>query len=113
MVRLFEQRLLPLFLLAKDLDGVLELRESCSFFVNMLPPGFDMLGCCLPSLDSFLFLVEPFDLLLDSGQLLLFYNIVLPVFHLDLLELCILLNDLNWQRCPRRQLVRGTSIGLG
>jgi hypothetical protein len=30
-VRLLERRLLPLFLLAKDLDGVLELHESLLF----------------------------------------------------------------------------------
>jgi hypothetical protein len=36
-VRLFERRLLPLFLLVKDLDGVLELHKSCSFSVDVLP----------------------------------------------------------------------------
>jgi hypothetical protein len=35
-VRLFEWRLLPLFRLEKDLDGVLELHKSCSFSVNVL-----------------------------------------------------------------------------
>jgi hypothetical protein len=35
-VQLLERRLLPLLLLANDLDGVLELYESCSFSVNML-----------------------------------------------------------------------------
>jgi hypothetical protein len=35
-MQLLERRLLPLLLLANDLDGVLELYESCSFSVNML-----------------------------------------------------------------------------
>jgi hypothetical protein len=42
-VRLLKQRLLTLFLLAKDLDSVLELRESCSFSVNMMSFGFGTL----------------------------------------------------------------------
>jgi hypothetical protein len=65
-----ERRLLPLLLLVKDLNGVLELRESCSFSVNVLSFGFDTLRCCLPPCDAFLFLTEPLHLLLDSGQLL-------------------------------------------
>jgi hypothetical protein len=31
-VRLFERRFLPLFLLAKDVDGVLELHKCCSLY---------------------------------------------------------------------------------
>jgi hypothetical protein len=91
-----------LLLLAKDLDDVLELPESCSFSVNVLPSGFGALSCYLHSCDSFLFLTEPFNLLLDSSQLLLLCSFVFSVFHLDLLELYILLNDLNWRRCSRR-----------
>jgi hypothetical protein len=99
-VRLLKQRLLALFLLVKDLDGVLELCESCSFSINMLSSGFDMLSCYLPSRDSFLFLMKPLDLLLNSGQLFLFHNFifegfVLPVFNLNLLKLCVFLDDLN------------------
>jgi hypothetical protein len=45
-IQLLERRLLPLLLLAKDLDSVLELRESCSFSVNTLPSGFDALNYC-------------------------------------------------------------------
>jgi hypothetical protein len=117
-VQLLKRRLLPLLLLAKDLDGVLELRKSCSFSVNMLSSGFCMLNYWLPPLDGFLFLTEPLDLLLDSRQLLLFYSFIFkgfifPVLHLDLLEVYILLNDLNWRTCSQRLLVRGTSIGLG
>jgi hypothetical protein len=58
---------MPLFLLPKDLDGVLEICKSSSFSVNMLPSGFGALSYCLPSCDSFLFLMEPLNLLLNSG----------------------------------------------
>jgi hypothetical protein len=66
-VWLLERRVLPLFLLAKDLDGVLELHESCSFSINGLPSGFSTLSEGLPSYDSFLFLMEALDLLLNSS----------------------------------------------
>jgi hypothetical protein len=66
-VRLLERRLLPLFMLAKDLDGVLELHECCSFSIDVLSSGFGTLSCDLPSCDSFLFLTEPLDLLLNPG----------------------------------------------
>jgi hypothetical protein len=71
-MRHLKRRLLPLLLLVKDLNGVLELRESCFFSVNLLSFDFDTLSCCLPPCDAFLFLTEPLHLLLDSGQLLLF-----------------------------------------
>jgi hypothetical protein len=57
----------PLFLFVKDVNGVLELRQSCCFFVVVLPSGFGTVSCYLPSIDCLLFLIEPFDLLLDSG----------------------------------------------
>jgi hypothetical protein len=41
MVRLFERRLLPLYLLAKDVNNILELCKSCSFSVNVLSSSFD------------------------------------------------------------------------
>jgi hypothetical protein len=66
-VGLFKQRLLPLFLLVKDIDGVLELRKSFSFSIDMLPSSFGTLRCCLSFGDSFLFLSEPFDFLLNSN----------------------------------------------
>jgi hypothetical protein len=101
---------LPLFLLAKDLDGVLELREPCSFCVNVLPSDFSTLSFYLPSCDNLLFLMEPLDLLLNSSQLYLFCDFifggfVLPIFNLELLNLYIFLDDLNWRRCPWRRLV--------
>jgi hypothetical protein len=46
-VWLFEQRLLPLLLLAKDVDGVVELHISCSFSDYMLPSSFSTLSCYL------------------------------------------------------------------
>jgi hypothetical protein len=56
-----------MFLLSKDLDGVLDLHEPCLLSVYMLPFGFDALSCGLPVSDGFLFLTEPLDLLLNSG----------------------------------------------
>jgi hypothetical protein len=116
-MQMFEQRLLPLFLLMKDLNSVLELCKPCSLSFCMLPSGFGTLNCCLPRHDGFLFLMEPLNLLLDSEQLL-FYSFIfegffLPVLYLDLFELNISFDDLYWRRCPRGQLMRGTSVGLG
>jgi hypothetical protein len=64
---LFKLMLLPLFLLAKDIDCVLELYKSCSFFIDVLHSGFGTLSHCLPSSDSFLLLTKPFNLLLNSS----------------------------------------------
>jgi hypothetical protein len=80
---------------------------SLTLSVNMLPFGFSAPNYCLAPCDDFLFLTKPLDLLLDSTQLLLFYSFVFKgfiflVLHLNLLELCIILNDLNWRRCPQR-----------
>jgi hypothetical protein len=61
-VWLLEWRLLPLLLQAKDLNVVLELRESCSFFVDVLPSSFSTIRCCWSPCDGFLFLSEPLDL---------------------------------------------------
>jgi hypothetical protein len=98
-IQWLERRLFPLLLLAKDLDSVLELHESCSFSVDVLPSGFGMLNCYMPPSDGFLFLTEPLDLLLDSGQLLFcsfsFEGVVFPIFNLNLLELSIVLDGLN------------------
>jgi hypothetical protein len=67
MVRLFKRMLLPLFLLAKDVNGVLELRKSCTFSIDALPSGLGALSHYLPFGINFLFLVEPFEILLNSG----------------------------------------------
>jgi hypothetical protein len=45
MVQLFEQSLLPLSLLAKDLDSVLELYKPHSLSIYMLASVFGTLGC--------------------------------------------------------------------
>jgi hypothetical protein len=66
-MQLSERRLLPLLLLVKDLNVVLEFRESCPFSVNVLSSGFGMLSCYLPSCDDILFLTEPLNLLLNPG----------------------------------------------
>jgi hypothetical protein len=66
-VWLFEWRLLPMLLLAKDLDIVLELCEPCPLSVYMLPSGFVTLSCGLPMSDGFLFLTEPCNILLNPG----------------------------------------------
>jgi hypothetical protein len=98
-VRLLKRRLLPLLLLAEDLDIVLEFCKSCPLPVNVLPSSFDPLGHCLPPHDDFLFLVEPLNFLLDPGQLFLlcsfiFKVFIFPVFYLDFLKLDIALDDL-------------------
>jgi hypothetical protein len=66
-IRLLEWRLLPLLLLAKDLDIVLKLYESCPFSIDVLPSSFGMLSCCILPCNGFLFLIEPLDFLLDPG----------------------------------------------
>jgi hypothetical protein len=117
-VRGFERRLLPLFLAAQDLNSVLELRKSCSFYVYALPPCFDMLDYCLPPRDRFLFLTEPFNFLLDSEQHFLFcgfflISFLLLVLYLILLDLNISLDDLYRRRCPQGGMVCSASIGFG
>jgi hypothetical protein len=66
-VWLFEHRLLPLFLLANDLDSVLEIYEPCSLSIYLLPSDFDVLSCGLPASYSFLFLMKVLNLLLNPG----------------------------------------------
>jgi hypothetical protein len=93
-----------LVLLEKDLNSVLELCKSCSLCVDVLFASFGVLSYCLPPHDGFLFLSEPLDLLLDSNQLLfcdiVFESFIFPVFHLYLLEVYVVLDYLNRQRCP-------------
>jgi hypothetical protein len=102
-MRLLERWLLSLLLLAKDVDVVLKLYESCHFSVNVLPLGFHTLSCCLPPCDGFLLVAEPLDLLLDFGKFFLLYSftfetLIFPIFYLDLLEIHIALDDLYWRR---------------
>jgi hypothetical protein len=100
-VQLLKRRLLPLLLMADDLNIVLEFYKPFPLPINVLPPGFSALGRCLSSHDGFLFLTEPLNLLLDSEQLLLFSSLIsggffLLVLQLDLFELHVFLDDLNW-----------------
>jgi hypothetical protein len=87
--------------------------------VDVLPLSFGVLSYYLSSHDGFLFLHEPLYFLLDPDQFLLLYysfdflGFLIPVLHLDLIELGVIMNDLNWRRCPWRCLVWSTSIGLG
>jgi hypothetical protein len=67
MVRLIEWRLLPLILLGKDLDGVLELCEAHSLSVYVLHSSLIVLSCGLPASDGFLFLVKALNLLLNPS----------------------------------------------
>jgi hypothetical protein len=60
MLCLTQRWILPLLLLAKDVDGVLQFYEPGTFPVNVLPSSFDVLGGCLFSHDGLLFLSEPF-----------------------------------------------------
>jgi hypothetical protein len=66
-VWLFEQRLLALLLLAKDLDCLLKLCESGPFSFIVLPSCFSPPGHCFPSGDGLLFLTESFDLLVHPS----------------------------------------------
>jgi hypothetical protein len=67
MVRLFERRLLPLLLLAKDFYGVVELFKPRSLSIYMLPSSFSMLSYGLPTSDGLLFLVKVLNLLMNPS----------------------------------------------
>jgi hypothetical protein len=54
-------------LLAEDVQVVLHLCKPRTLFVDVLPTSFGTLHGGLPSQDVFLFLLEPPNLLLDSG----------------------------------------------
>jgi hypothetical protein len=57
--------------------------------------SFGALHCSLPSQDGFLFLPEPINLLLDSGEFLflyccyLFFSLLIPIIDLDMIKVCI------------------------
>jgi hypothetical protein len=117
-VLVFERRLLPLFLVVKGLNGLLEICKSCSFSVDVLPSSFNTLNYCLPPPDGFMFLMKPLNLLLDSEQLFLFCSFFfkgffLPLLYLDLLDLDVSVNDLYWLWYPWGCMVWDTSVGLG
>jgi hypothetical protein len=66
----------------------------------MLPMSLDVLDCSLPSHDRLLFLPEPLNFLLDSGQLFLlccyffFFSFFIPIMDLDLIKLYLSLHYL-------------------
>jgi hypothetical protein len=97
---MIERGLLSLLLLAKDIDSILQLRELHPLSVDMMYMSFGVLYDGLPFYDGFLFLSEPLYFLLNPGQLLLFccgfvlFGFLVPILHLDLVELSITLNIL-------------------
>jgi hypothetical protein len=85
--------LLSLLLLAKDVDGILQFYEPCSFSDNVLSMSFSALSDYLPSHDGFLLLLEVFYLLLYPDQLFLLccsfvlFCFLIPVLHQHLIKL--------------------------
>jgi hypothetical protein len=67
MVRLFERRLLPLLLLAKDFYGVVEFFKPRLLSIYMLPSSFSTLSYGLPMSDGLLFLVKVLNLLMKPS----------------------------------------------
>jgi hypothetical protein len=104
---LIEQMFLPLFLLARDINNILQLCQPCSLSINVLSSGFGALRCCLPPRNEFLFLTEPLYFLLYPGQPLLLYCYFIfivffvSVLHVDLIKLDVALVGLYRRRCPR------------
>jgi hypothetical protein len=88
--------------MAKGVNVVLQLCEPCTLPVDVLSPSFDALNDCLTSNDGFLFVPEPLYFLLDPDQFLLlccsfnFLSFLIPILHLDLIELWVVMNDPNW-----------------
>jgi hypothetical protein len=88
---------MSLFLLVKDVNGILQFCQPCTLPVDVLPSSLDTLGGCLSSHDGHLFLLTPLYFLLDPDHLvvlnrgLIFFCFV-PVFDLDLVELGVALN---------------------
>jgi hypothetical protein len=54
-------------LVVEDVQVVLHLCKPPSIILDVLPTSFSALHDNLPSQDGFLFLLEPLNLLLDSG----------------------------------------------
>jgi predicted CDP-diglyceride synthetase/phosphatidate cytidylyltransferase len=107
MLPLAQKRLLPLLLLANDVDGILQLYELCPLSVDVLSVSFDALGNCLSSHNGFLFLPELLYLLLDLDQFFLlccsfvFFSFLIPFLHLNLIKLNVAMNGLCWRKCSR------------
>jgi hypothetical protein len=100
--------LLVLLLLSKDIDSVLQLREPCSLAIDVMPPSFYALSDCLVPHDGFLFLPKHLYFMLDLDQFLFFcssfdfLSFLIPILHLDLIELGVATHDLKRRRCPQR-----------
>jgi hypothetical protein len=95
---MIEQGFLSLLLVVKVIDSTLQLCELRSLSVDVLYMSFGALCDGLPSHDGFLFLPEPLYFQLNPGQLLLFccgfilFDLLIPILHLDLVELSVALN---------------------
>jgi hypothetical protein len=100
MMDMVERGSLPLLLLEKDIDSILQLRESRPLSVTMLPVGLGALHCGLPSHDGLLFLLKLLNFLLNSSQLFVlcccffFFSFFIPIMNLDLIRLCLNLDYL-------------------
>jgi hypothetical protein len=107
-----------LLLLAKDIDNILQLCELGPLFVDVLSMSFSALRDGFPSQDEFLFLPKPLYFLVNLGQLLLFwcsfilFDFLVPILHLDLVEVGVALNVLYWWEHPRGWLAWITTVGL-
>jgi hypothetical protein len=92
---LVDRSFLTLLLRMENIESVLHLCELRSLSVNILPVSFDAMDCNLSCQDGLLFLPEPLNFLLDSGQILLFYcclfslGFFIPIKDLDLVKLCV------------------------
>jgi hypothetical protein len=101
-----EQGFLSLFLLAKDIDSILQLRKSRPLSIDMLYASFGALSDGLPSHDGFLLLSKPLYFWLNPGQLLfycslIFFSFLIPILHLDLVELNVAPVISHWWEHPR------------
>jgi hypothetical protein len=76
-VRLLKLRVMPLFLLMKGVDCLLQHSQPCPFLLDLLSPCLSVQGCGLPCCDDFLLLTKSLNCLLYMGQLLFYSSFVL------------------------------------
>jgi hypothetical protein len=106
MMDLVKRSFVPLLLLSKNIESVLHLCDPRSLPIDILHVSFGVFDYSLSSQDGFLFLPDPLNFLLDSGQFLLFFccfnflGLFVPIKDLDLVKLCVPMDHLHWQRCP-------------
>jgi hypothetical protein len=118
MMDMVMQGFLSLLLLVKDIDSILQLHEHRPLSIDMLPMRLSAMDYNLPSHDGLLFLLEPLNFLLDSGQLFLlccffFFGFFVLIMDLDLIKLGPSLNYLCWRRCSWGRLSQSASARLG